>query len=141
MSTQNILERLTKWERTNDKYGLKPRFNIICHHCKVPMFLRNSELLHDKLKRYGFVRLEPILSVRYKCIPCAQVYFFVISRPHMDTDYWNEVLKWRDMQPLFIPPMAEWSDDAKIQQKLKDLGYLGGDVAEELTKIEGENHD
>jgi len=100
------------------------------------MFLRNSELCSVQKNDYGFARVVQIMKVMYKCIPCAQVYWFYVEKPYVDNDYWNEVLKWRNNHPLYVPPTSEWSDDAKVQQRLKDLGYLGGDYAfEDVTEV------
>jgi len=42
------------------------------------------------------------------------------------------------MHPLWIPPTETWSEDAKVQQRLKDLGYIGGDIEiEDVTEMEG----
>ncbi len=133
---KEIPERLHKWVRTNDDRGLKVNFKVMCHHCNEEMFLRNSELLHQRKNAFGRAQVTPIMKIMYKCIPCAQVYWFYVGHPFVDNDYWNEVMKWRDNHPLWIPPLSEWSDDAKVQQRLKDLGYLGGDVEEEVTELE-----
>lgn len=38
---------------------------------------------------------------------------------------------------MWVPPPETWSNDAKVQQRLKDLGYLGGDIKyNEVTDME-----
>lgn len=131
--------KIIKWIRTDDKVGFKANFPIICHHCNKEMFLRNSELTYLNQNWYGNVQASPVLKVMYKCIPCAQVYWFYIERPYIDNDYWNEILKRRDNHFLYVPPPETWSEDARIQQRLKDLGYLGGEIDyKEETEVEEE---
>lgn len=141
MEEVTLLEkfRFVKWLRTDDKKGFKPNFKVICPNCDgEEMFLRNSELNLVRVNSYGRGKVSPVLQVMYKCIPCAAVMWFHVGPPQgMDSDYWNEILKRRDNHPLYVPPVEEWSEDAKIQQRLKDLGYLGGDVEiEEMTETE-----
>ena len=137
MKEKPVNSRLTKWVRTNDKVGVKPTFPVICHHCNEKMFFRNSELCSVQKNAYGFVRVVQIIKVMYKCIPCAQVYWFYVEHPYVDNDYWTEVLKWRNNHPLYVPPISEWSDDVKVQRRLKALGYIGGDIdCSETTELE-----
>ena len=120
--------RLIKWIRTNNERAFKPTFDVMCPHCDEKMFLRNSELTYVKKNYYGYTQLEPAVFIQYKCIPCAFVMKFQVGHPYMDSDYWNEVFKWRDNHPLWNPPISEWSDDVKIQERLKALGYIGGSI-------------
>lgn len=130
-------DRLLKWIRTSNAMGFKANFGVICHHCNESMFLRGSELKLETENAIGFRKVCPILRVMYKCISCAQVYWFHVGRPYMDADYWNEVMKWRDMHPYWVPPISEWSEDIKVQQRLKDLGYIGGDIEyKDVTDVE-----
>ena len=126
-----------KWIRTNDKWGLKAMFDVICPHCNEKMFVRNSELSLPRNNYVGRIRVKPTLTVMYKCVPCAVVFWFYIDSPYIDLEYWNKVLELRNMHPLWIPPTESWSEDARVQQRLKDLGYLGGDVEyKDVTDIE-----
>lgn len=120
--------KIIKWIRTGDKQGIKPTFDVICPHCDSKMLLRNSELLILRTDRRGYSKVCPTLKVMYKCRPCAKVAWFYVDEPYVDNDYWNEVLKLRDNHPLWVPPEKLWSDDAIIRQRLKDIGYWGGDV-------------
>ncbi|KKL71341.1 hypothetical protein LCGC14_2095880 [marine sediment metagenome] len=130
-------DRLLKWIRTNDAMGFKANFDVICHHCNEPMFLRGSELKLENENAVGFPKVAMILRVMYKCIPCAQVYWFHVSRPYIDADYWNKVMKWRNMHPMWVPPPETWSEDARVQKRLKDLGYIGGNIEyKDITDIE-----
>ena len=129
--------KIIKWIRTDDKAGFKPNFKIICHLCGSEMFLRNSELMFFHQNARGIIKGEPMLKNMYKCEPCAQVYWFYISYPYMDSDYWNELYKRRDEYFMWIPDPKTWSSEARVQQRLKDLGYLGGDIEyQEKTEIE-----
>ena len=133
----SLPNRFLKWTRTNNVRGFKANFDVICYHCNEQMFLRNSELLLERENARGIRKIYPTLRVMYKCIPCGQVYWFHIGRPYMDNDYWNAILKWRDNHQLWIPPISEWSEDARVQQRLKDLGYIGGDIEyKDVTDIE-----
>lgn len=128
MKKKGELHHIIKWIKTDDKVGFEPNFDIVCHLCNEKMFLRNSELMWLQKNSRGYKRNEPVLKNMYKCEPCAQVYWFYISSPYLDSDYWNELYKRRNEYFLYVPPPEEWSSDAKVQQRLKDLGYLGGDI-------------
>ena len=136
VSWENL--RFVKWVKTDDKKGFKPTFKITCEECGKEMFLRNSELTLDQANSFGRNKVVPILRVMYKCIPCAEVKWFYIGPPQgMDNDYWNELLKRRDNHPLYVPPVEEWSDDIRVQKRLKALGYVGGDIDEYIiTELE-----
>jgi hypothetical protein len=136
--------KILKWIKCEGKEGFKANFPVVCDQgCMNPnetpeeMFLRNSELTFLNSKGYGQVKVEPILKVMYKCKLCANVKWFFIGYPYMDNDYWNEIMKRRDNHFLYVPDPKTWSDDARIQQRLKDLGYLGGDIEySEVTEVE-----
>ena len=126
-----------KWVRTYDMWGLKATFDVICPHCNEKMFVRTSELTLPRRNFLGRVQVKATLTVMYKCIPCALVNWFYVDHPYIDNDYWNEILKIRDNHPLWVPPPETWSEDAKVQQRLKDLGYIGGDYKfEDITEVE-----
>lgn len=131
--------KILKWLRVDGREGFKANFDTKCSQCGSKMFLRNSELMFMNQKGYGNRKVEPVLKVMYKCYPCAVVSWFFIGYPYMDLDYWNELMKRRDNHFLYVPDPKTWSDDAKIQQRLKDLGYLGGDV-EYVEETELEEH-
>jgi len=118
---------------------LEAVFDVICPHCGYKMQLRNSELKLDRINAYGRSKVKPTITMMYKCRPCALVFWFYVESPYVDNDYWNEVMKMRDNHPLYVPPQSKWSDDAILQQRLKDLGYFGGDIDySEKTEIEEE---
>lgn len=119
---------ILKWKRCSGEKGYEANFDVKCHQCDGEMFLRNSELTYINKKGFGNRQVEPILKVMYKCTPCGVVSWFFIGYPYMDMDYWNEIMKRRDNHFLYVPHPKTWSEDALIQQRLKDLGYLGGDI-------------
>ena len=126
-----------KWVRTHDLWGVKATFKVICPHCNEEMFVRTSELTMPRRNFIGRVQVKPTVTVMYKCIPCAVVFWFYVDEPYVDNDYWNEILKTRGNHPLWVPPPESWSEDAKVQKRLKALGYLGGDYEfEEVTEVE-----
>lgn len=128
-SSESKLHKITKWIRTHDAQGLEPTFEVMCPHCDEKMLLRNSELLYLRKNAHGYAKVEATIKVMYKCRPCAFVMWFYVGSPYVDNDYWKEVMTLRDNHPLWVPPVLKWaSDDAKVQQRLKDIGYWGGDV-------------
>ena len=134
--------KLNKWTRTKGKEAFEPNFKITCSHCGGEMVLRNSECVLKRCNSVGRAQVEPVVSMMYKCRPCAHVSWFYLGYPYVDNNYWNEIMKRRDNHPLYVPPKSLWSDDAKIQQRLKDLGYWGGDVDySEKTELEEDDVD
>lgn len=133
--------KIVKWVRTHDKKALEANFDVICPHCGEKMLLRNSECILKRSNDVGRAQVEPLVSMMYKCRPCAWVTWFYVGYPYVDNDYWNEVMKLRDNHPLYVPKNL-WSKEAIIQKRLKDTGYWGGDIDySEKTDLEGDDVD
>lgn len=116
---------------------LKPNFEVTCPQCGEQMFIRRSELCLPRRNYRGRIQVIPTLEVMFKCLLCAHTMWFLPNKPYIDSDYWNEALKIRNHFPMWVPPPETWSNDAKVQQRLKDLGYLGGDIKyNEVTDME-----
>ena len=120
------LKRTPRWERTNDVQGHKPKFNIRCAFCDMPMVLRHS-IIYTKDKAKNEDETLQHNQMSYKCPRCAWfIQFMVID----DNKYLKKVVKkYRNGYIRLLPSNDEWSDeDELIKKQLAALGYWGGRV-------------
>lgn len=114
-----------KWERTHDRNGHKPNFDLTCRFCGSPMIVRYSKVFTERDMAYGIAGATHQIAM--KCPACAWVCRFNVRD---DQEYLNEIIAARDGHNMYVPPAVEWtdsdSDDEKIRRQLEALGYVGG---------------
>lgn len=113
------------WERTFDRHGHKPKFEIKCRFCGGDMIVRYSKVFSDRDPLYGVS--GPTHQIAMKCPACAWVCRFNVRD---DPEYLEVVINAREGKSLYVPPSEDWldsdSDDEKIARQLAALGYIGG---------------
>ena len=118
------------WEKTNDLRGHKPKFAIICYHCKQngyheEMFLRYSYMAprDDHINEiYGCLN-----QLEYKCKKCAWTTKFLVET---SGGYLSGIMDKREKagyhRHLYHQEPGEWAEDKEIEKQLQALGYVGG---------------
>ena len=108
-----------EWERTDNAFGHKPKFEVSCAHCGAKMVVRHTRLMLETDRTS-----LPANVMCYKCPNCAWLVTFEIT----DTvQYLRRVAKLRHGALFLVPDTEVWaSEDDEIARQLEGLGYFGG---------------
>jgi len=104
------------WKRIKGIEGhapIKKSLKLVCKYCNIPLTLRYSVVFN----------VIPFNELGYKCKRCGYFQRFDILE---ELEYINEVIKRRDGEATYIPPLEEWSEDDETARQLEGLGYFGG---------------
>lgn len=127
------LKRTPRWERTYDIQGHKPKFQIRCFHCEMPMSLRHSVIIDPAMATANEEDTD-LNVMSYKCPRCA---WFIRFNVLDSNRYLKKVIKkYRKGYRKFIPSIDDWSEEEElIKKQLAQLGYWGGreDCEKELA--------
>ena len=138
-----------KWEMTDDKVGMRPKFRVWCRDCfwadvekKMVVFdFQYDEAFEDCIDNMlaGFYHMglretfcSPLPTIgekafhndmHYKCIRedgCDRVKVFGVP---IDEEYYKELMT-RRKGVARIQPWEEWEKNQDLKEQLEGLGYL-----------------
>jgi len=120
------------WEKTDDKYGLRPKEPLYCPLCAC----RKPPIESQLVMRRSYIHSVPDIRVTFAekgstvrpyaadmAFKCPRCDFFIVCGVPLEMEYAQKVIALRDGKENFILPVDEWDENAEIKSRLKALGY------------------